>query len=218
MKSLLCQAKHENNLETLEKLLIDYPDIDYMLFPEGYLNNIDSLNKAKMLAKKYHTYIISSLRHHGDTAIVIDAFGDILYNRKKTASHDEEKLVNPVFFTDSHHQKNVGFLLCMEILKGMRDLPLIHYDFILQPIGVGMFKEEQFDLWLNEAIKIAKKFNTIVIGASHSDGSYKNCGVSIPISYCIDSNGVPVYVLKNQLKTQIIEITDNNSVRLINSF
>jgi len=95
----------------------------------------------------------------------------------------------------------------MEILKGIRDFPIINQlDFIVHPIGVGMFSEEQFEQWTSEAKKIAIKNQCFVLGTSHSDGSYKNCGFSIPLAYCFDKNGSEVFLLKNQIESKVITI------------
>lgn len=78
-----------------------------------------------------------------------------------------------------------------------------------------MFSDEQFDEWIGEAKAIAKKYHTFVIGASHADGSYKNCGVSIPISYCIDKSGETLYLSKSDSRTRLIDLTNRN-VQTIN--
>lgn len=110
----------------------------------------------------------------------------------------------------------IGYLLCVEILQGFEGLEREAsaqgklFDFIAHPIGVGMFSDEQFTEWIEEATKIARKYNTMIIGTSHADGSYRNCGISIPISYCIDSNGKPVYISKNDLRSRIIDIETRN--------
>ena len=210
MKMLLSQPVHETNIETLEKKIIEYPDVTYFLFPEGYIKNEESLQKAKQLATKYEVSIITSLRKNSqDIAIVISDKGQVIYERLKTKASEEVILTEPLTFF--YHNQQIGFLLCMEILKGSRDLPQTNFDFIVHPIGVGMFSEEQLDLWLNEAQKIAKQFNTIVLGTSHSDGSYKNCGVSIPIAYCIDNEGKLVCLLKDNSKDQIIEFYEGKT-------
>lgn len=47
----------------------------------------------------------------------------------------------------------------------------------------------------------------MIIGTSHADGLYRNCGVSIPISYCIDSNGEAIYISKSDTRTRIINMS-----------
>lgn len=104
----------------------------------------------------------------------------------------------------------------MEILKGMRDLKNVveTISFIAHPIGVGMFSDEQFDLWINEAKKIAKTYKTMIMGTSHADGSYRNCGVSIPISYCIDTTGKPIYISKSDTRARIVDL-DTKEVQVL---
>ncbi|MEG1256208.1 hypothetical protein [Clostridium sp.] len=69
-----------------------------------------------------------------------------------------------------------------------------------------MFSEEQFEQWVNVAKDIAITYQTTIIGTSHADGSYRNCGVSIPISYCIDTNGEIVFLSKADKRTRIINL------------
>jgi hypothetical protein len=77
---------------------------------------------------------------------------------------------------------------------------------IFHPIGVGMYSDEQFNEWVTEAKKIAIKNKTFILGCSHSNGSYKNCGFSIPIAYCFDKDGKEIFLLKNQIQAKIINI------------
>lgn len=78
---------------------------------------------------------------------------------------------------------------------------------MIHPIGVGMFSEEQFQEWIDEARKIAITYNTMIIGTSHSDGSYGDTGVSIPIAYCFDKNGEEVFIAKNDVRSQLLNTT-----------
>lgn len=80
-------------------------------------------------------------------------------------------------------------------------------DLIVHPIGVGMFSEEQLNEWVTEAKKIAIKNKCFIVGTSHADGSYKNCGYSIPIAYCFDQNGDEIFLQTNKVTSKIVEIT-----------
>lgn len=79
-------------------------------------------------------------------------------------------------------------------------------DIIVHPIGVGMFSEEQFDEWINEAKKIAVAYKSMIIGTSHADGSFRGSDVSIPIAYCFDKNGDAIFVSKNDVRTRMLDI------------
>jgi hypothetical protein len=83
----------------------------------------------------------------------------------------------------------------------------------VHPIGVGMFSEDQFDEWVNEARKIARHYNSIVIGTSHADGSFRDSDISIPIAYCIDDEGKDVFISRNDTRTIIINIESRQVVR-----
>ncbi|PFA69215.1 hypothetical protein CN378_04900 [Bacillus sp. AFS015802] len=45
-----------------------------------------------------------------------------------------------------------------------------------------------------------------VIGAILADGSYRNCGFSIPVAFCFDKDGNEVLVSKNDLRTRILDL------------
>lgn len=205
MKILISQPTHEGNLEQLQtEIALDY-DFDTVLFPEGYITGKDNVARACALANKYKKVIITGYRDNNkDRALIINQHGEIILERAKSP-------MNVRLYTPSAVEVNgskIGYLLCVELLQGL--LGLEEYDtsltYIAHPIGVGMFSEEQFDEWISEAKRIAVKYNTMILGTSHADGSYRNCGISIPISYCIDRDGERVFISKNDLRTRIINL------------
>ena len=207
MKVLIGQPIHENVIEQMENEIKINKGIDIVLYPEGYLANRKALECACKIAKDYNITIITGYRHENkDRAVIISNQGEKVLDRTKTPPREQEKLYPPL--TIEYNGMTIGYLLCMEILKGMRDLKEISakINFIAHPIGVGMFSDEQFEEWINEAKNIAKTYKTIIIGTSHADGSFRNCGISIPISYCIDSNGEAVFISKSDLRTRIVNL------------
>ncbi|GLC29182.1 hypothetical protein [Clostridium omnivorum] len=208
MKILIGQPLHEDKIEQLENEIKSNKDIDFVFFPEGYLANEKALVSAREIAKKYKVAIATSYkRDNKNRALIINNLGEIVLERAKTLPDENIKLYGPTSINIDGCE--IGYLLCMEILKGRRDLEIVkeHMDFIVHPIGVGMFSDEQFELWISEAQNIAKAYNTMVIGTSHADGSYRNCGVSLPIAYCIDSNGEAIYISKSDTRTRIVNLT-----------
>ncbi len=208
MKVLIGQPLHECNIEQLKNEIETTKGIDIVLFPEGYLSNEKALESASEIAKKYNVTIITSYRRDNkDRAVIINNLGELVLERAKTPPEEDRKIYAPT--SVKINENVIGYLLCMEILKGMRDLKAIKekIDFIAHPIGVGMFSDEQFEEWISEAKNIAKTYNTIIIGTSHADGSYRNCGVSIPISYFIDSNGEAIYISKSDTRTRIVNLS-----------
>jgi hypothetical protein len=71
-----------------------------------------------------------------------------------------------------------------------------------------MFSEKQFGEWSGRAKKIAKETRSIFLGVSHADGSYRDSGTSIPISFAYDSDGNQVYQSKNDTRSFIIDLED----------
>ncbi|EQB87394.1 hypothetical protein J2Z44_003651 [Clostridium punense] len=207
MRVLIGQPVHEEGLSQLERDIKTTTGIDIVLYPEGYILNEKVLEAACSIAKENKVMIITSYKKDNkNRAVIISDTGDIILERAKTLPDDNEELVQPL--TVNYNGINIGYVLCMEILKGMRDLKNVgkNINFIAHPIGVGMFSDEQFDLWINEAKKIAKTYKTIIMSASHSDGSYRNCGISLPISYCIDSTGEPIYISKSDTRARIVDL------------
>lgn len=215
MRILIGQPIHEEGLSQLEKNIKTNTGIDIILYPEGYILNEKVLEAACKIAKDNKVMIITSYKKDNkNRAVIISDAGNIILERPKTLPDDNEELVQPL--TVNYNGINIGYILCMEILKGTRDLKNVgeNINFIAHPIGVGMFSDEQFDLWINEAKKIAKTHKTIVMGTSHSDGSYRNCGVSLPISYCIDSTGEPIYISKSDTRARIVDL-DTKEVTIL---
>ena len=213
MKILIGQPLKEKGIKQIENEININKDIDVVLYPEGYLVNEEVLKSACEIAKKYGKTIItgyldtitpnasSSITNR---AVIIDELGEKILDRAKTPI--DEDLYKPSVI--DYKGIKIGYLLCREILKGLEGFKDLNtsLNFIAHPIGVGMFSEDQFDQWINEAKTIAKTYNTMIIGTSHADGSYRNCGVSIPISYCIDSNGEPIFISKSDIRTRIVDL------------
>ena len=207
MKILIGQPLHESGVKRINNEIRENREVDIVLYPEGYLANEELLKDVCNIAKEYRVMIITSYRmNNKDRAVIINNHGEKILERAKTPPDDNEKLYNPLVV--NYNKMNIGYLLCMEILKGVRDLQRVNetINFIAHPIGVGMFSDEQFQQWITEAKNIARIYKTIVIGTSHADGSYRNCGISIPISYCIDSNGEEIFISKADTRTRIVDI------------
>ena len=207
MKILIAQPIHEGGILQLRKDIENNEDVDLVIYPEGYICDEILLEDTCKLAKFHNTMIITSYKKDfKDRALIIDKDGNKILERWKTPAEFKCELYEPLVVETN--KLCIGYLLCMEILKGYRDLEKANrkIDFIVHPIGVGMFSNEQFNLWINEAKRIAKKYNTMIIGTSHADGSYRNCGISIPISYCIDKSGEEIYISKSDTRTRIIDL------------
>ncbi|MGE8081479.1 hypothetical protein [Peribacillus loiseleuriae] len=197
MKLLIIQPKLEKHIEQLEAELKNNPDVDVVIFPEGYLN--ENVKKACDLAKRYNTVLIGGHRRlqesPKDRVIIINRMGEIILDRVKYSTTS---------FVVVEGLK-IGHILCDElIVQGIKGKEYNDVDLIVHPIGVGMFSNEQFEEWITEATKIAIKYKTMVIGTSHADGSFGDTGISIPIAYCIDKDGSVVFISENDVRTRIL--------------
>ncbi|MCB2291535.1 hypothetical protein LGK97_17575 [Clostridium sp. CS001] len=215
MRILIGQPVHEKEITQLKNAIRINQEIDIILYPEGYISSEELLEDACKIAKENNVMIITSyMKDNKNRAVIISNTGEKILERSKTLPDEKEELNIPLYV--KCNGINIGYLLCMEILKGMRDLRNVGADvnFIAHPIGVGMFSDEQFEQWVNEAKNIAKTYKTTIIGTSHADGSYRNCGISIPISYCINSDGEALYISKSDIRTRIINL-DTKEVEIL---
>lgn len=199
MKILIGQPVQENRIEQLQSLIISNRfNFDAMLFPEGYLTNYEVVKETCDLAKRYSKTIVTGYldEHDKDRALIINNRGEIVLDREKYG----DKSITDI------DGLGVAFLLCDElVLQGLEGTSS-EMNLVCHPIGVGMFSEQQFMQWIDEARSIAKNNRTMMIGASHADGSYNDCGISIPIAYCIDRQGEIVFVSKNDLRPRILDV------------
>lgn len=201
MKFLIIQPRLEKGIVQLENELRNNPAVDVVIFPEGYLN--ENVEEACWLAKKYNTILIGGHRRlqerPKDRAIIINRTGDIVLDRIKYSTTS---------FVILEDGLKIGHILCDELVKqGIKSEDVNGIDLIVHPIGVGMFSEDQFEEWITEAQKIAIKYNTMIIGTSHADGSFGDTGVSIPIAYYIDKKGAAIFISKDDTRTRVLDIT-----------
>jgi hypothetical protein len=202
MKFLIIQPKLEKMILQLGSELKNNPSVDAVIFPEGYLN--ENVAQACALAKSYNTMLIGGYRrlhdNPKDRAIIINRTGEIV--------HDRVKYSSTTFVVEN--ELKIGLILCDElVVQGLKCKEANEIDLIVHPIGVGMFSDEQYEEWINEAKKIAATHKTMIIGTSHADGSFRDSDVSIPIAYCIDKNGEAVFISKNDIRSRILDINTN---------
>jgi hypothetical protein len=165
----------------------------------------ENVEQACNLAKSYKTILIGGYRklqdRPKDRAIIINRMGNIVLDRIKYS--------NTAFVVEEGLK--MGHILCDELIKqGIKSEDAYDIDLIVHPIGVGMFSEEQFEEWINEAQKVAITNNTMIIGTSHADGSFGDTGVSIPIAYCIDKHGNAIFISKDDVRSRILDINTND--------
>ncbi|WP_214851283.1 hypothetical protein [Exiguobacterium sp. s193] len=213
MHILIGQPKQETDLQQLRRELAAYPDIDIVLYPEGYCRQTDLVTLCQ-LAKQYTTMIVTGYRDADrlDRALIINEHGEILLDRAKTP--EAGPLYQPSTVADNDHR--YGYLLCREIFLGLDGLKNDTIEVIFNPIGVGMFSPEQYAEWSGEAARISRQQSAIVIGTSHADGSYRNCGFSIPTAFAYDATGEAIFLSKDDRRTRILD-TVTNTVTVIDS-
>ncbi len=81
----------------------------------------------------------------------------------------------------------VGMLLCREVFCA--PAALRGANVVVNPIGVGMFSEDQFTTWTERAHAVALSCAAPVVGTSHADGRYKDAAVSLPLAFAFAGDG-----------------------------
>ena len=81
-----------------------------------------------------------------------------------------------------------------------------------------MFSEQQYKEWTNEARSIAINQNALVLGTSHADGSYRDCGFSIPIAFCFNEKGEALFLSKNDTRTRFFDTETRTCETVRNTF
>ncbi|NMI06073.1 hypothetical protein HF638_19010 [Paenibacillus sp. SZ31] len=197
MKIIIAQPRLEQHVLQLETELKQYTDADVLFFPEGYLNQ--NVEEACRLAAEYGTMIVSGHRRLDerpkDRSIIISKAGEIVLEKAKYTPAE----------TVEEQGWTISTLLCDElVLQGFRNENIGSVDIIMHSIGVGMFSEEQYSEWVEEARQIALQHQCIVMGTSHADGSYRDSEISIPIAYCIAPDGEVVLASRSDTRTRTI--------------
>ncbi|WP_413372605.1 hypothetical protein [Paenibacillus taichungensis] len=207
MKIIIGQPRLEQQLLQLEAELKQHPEADVLFFPEGYLNQ--NVEEARRLAAVYGTMIVSGHRRLNerpkDRSIIINKAGEIVLEKAKYTAAEVVK----------EQGWTISTLLCDElVLQGFRNESIGRVDMIMHSIGVGMFSEEQYTEWIEEARQMAIQNQCIVMGTSHADGSYRDSEISIPIAYCIAPDGRVVFASRNDTRTRLIVLEKQNTADL----
>jgi predicted amidohydrolase len=209
MRILVGQPYHETGIRQISELLEKNNDVQLVLFPEGYLNSEAMLGDASTLAQKYKVVIVTSFKDSGDgkdIATLIDNAGEVLFIRQKTPENGDLLLPSLIYTGIG----KIGYMLCREIFLDYS--PLKEADLILNPIGVGMFSDEQFVTWSTRGKFIAETLNVPVIGTSHADGFYRDSKISIPIAYYYDEDGREILLSKSDIRARIIDLETKQTI------
>lgn len=201
---MIAQPRLEQQLLQLEAELKQHPEADILLLPEGYLNQ--NVEEARRLAAAYGTMIVSGHcrldERPKDRSVIINKAGEIVLEKAKYTPAEIVKEQDWIIST----------LLCDElVLQGFRNENIGRVDIVMHSIGVGMFSEEQYTEWVEEARQMAIQHQCIVMGTSHADGSYRDSEISIPIAYCIAPDGQVVLVSRNDTRTRLIVLDKRNT-------
>lgn len=197
-------------------------DVDVLLFPEGFLDS-DNIAKAQELTSKNGKWLITGVddRRQKDkkieTAIVINPQGKIIGEHQKTSitrweidhGYSRGDSINTITTDFSI----IGISICYEIHfpEITRVYALNGAEIIFNPIGTGMWHENQYRQWNNIASARASENGVFVVGCSHFTDT-------IPIAYAYAPDGMPIVTSReiNRLIPVTIDPTKYDDVININ--
>lgn len=200
MKFGLVIAKKEKDLSGLDRFLKEGSDVEVFLFPEGYLKE-ENLKQTKQLVKQHKKWLVSSFSEGREgkkfeTGIIINPEGEIVGKHRKTTLTKREvergfrpgKDITPI----TSDFGKAGICVCFEIHfpEIAREYKLQGARIIFNPIGTGMYNEEQYKLWTAVAKARAHENRVFVLGCSHFSDA-------IPIAYAYDKEGVEILRARN---------------------
>ena len=204
MRVLIGQPVHENNTEQFEKHVRNHPAVDMVVYPEGYLTDEKAVIRACAICRASGKALVAGYRRNGQNrALIVNRQGERVLDREKARGGEWK---GP--FTVDIDGSRIGCLLCREIFIGPGETveggrPI---DLILNPIDTGMYGKGQLREWIGAAGRIAKAHHAMVIGGSHSDGTFKGHPVSIPIAYCIDAQGNILFIAQSDPRPRIVDL------------
>jgi len=188
----LVVAQPSKDIDELKRF-ISNDGAEFFLFPERLLHS-DDLEEACRLAKVSGKWLATGMddRRQGgkkfETAIIIDPSGNTVGEHKKT-SITKSEVRNGYSRGDSISVietkiGKVGLSICYEIHfpEISRIYALQGASIILNPIGTGMWHEQQFKQWTSIASARASENEVYVLGCSHFNNA-------IPLAFAYDPYG-----------------------------
>ena len=185
-------AKEEKGLSEL-RLYAQEDNVDLLLLPEGYLSS-KQLDEACELAKQNKKWLVTSMEdtraegHKYQTGVVISPDGKIAGEHRKTSvtRYEEDngtEVGDTIEVIDSPLGK-LGITVCFEahFPEIARVYALQGARIIFNPIGTGMWNEEQFKQWSSIGCARASENGVFMVGCSHFNDA-------IPIAYAYSPRG-----------------------------
>ncbi len=188
-------AQQDSKLNELRRFLLDdwAETIDLFLFPECYLN-ADQLTETSKVVTSVNKWLITSYTDKRkpekyETGVVFNRKGEIVGEHSKTTptGSEREEGFQPgkeITAIDTEFGK-VGVCVCYEMHfpEIAREYRLQGVKLIFNPIGTGMYDEEQYKVWTSLGRVRAYENCAFTFGCSHYSDA-------IPIAYAYDMNGL----------------------------
>lgn len=207
MKIGLVIARDEKDLSELKKFASEAKGVDLLLFPEGYLD-VSQLTEAGKIVAESGKWLITSYsdkrgREKHEVGVVFNRKGKIVGQHAKTTptSNEIKKGYVPgksIKVIETKFGK-IGICVCFEMHfpEIAREYKLQGARVVFNPIGTGMYHEEQFKLWTSLGKTRAYENTIYTLGCSHFTGA-------IPIAYAYDKDGAEI--LKKRSSNKIFKV------------
>lgn len=188
-------AKEERDLSELERFL-PTKEADILVFPETYLHS-DKLEEACEMIKGARKWVVTSMedrRNPGriyETGVVINPQGEIVGEHKKTSITQHEIDLGlsrgDSIETIETQFGRFGLSTCFELYfpEISRVYALQGARIIFNPIGTGMWHEQQYKQWSAVACARAAENGTFVLGCSHFTDAIPIAFAYAPAGECL---------------------------------
>lgn len=209
MKVGLVVAQRKKNLSELEKHALTSKNVDLLLFPEGYFKaeQLDEVSRIVAGAKKWLvcSYSEERKKDRHEIGAIFNRRGKLVGSHVKTVLTRTE--INDGYLPGKDIKVvktefgKIGICVCFEMHfpEIAREYKLQGARAIFNPIGNGMYDEEQFKAWTAVGRVRAFENGVYTLGCSHFTSA-------IPLAYTYDKNGVELLKKRNKAGMFVVEV------------
>ncbi len=202
-------AKDEKDLSELRKFVLETKEVDLFLFPEGYLDAAQ-LDEASEIVARSSKWLVTSYsderkKRKIEVGVVFNRRGKIVGKHAKTTLTRDEIKKGYVSGKSIEIIKTefgkIGICVCYEMHfpEIAREYKLQGARAIFNPVGTGMYNEEQYRLWASLGKTRAYENGVYTFGCSHLSDA-------IPIAYAYDKDGIELLKARAVNKLFILNV------------
>lgn len=209
MKVGLVIARKVNSLSELKKYALNSEKIDLLLFPECYFKvaQLTEVSRIVAQAKKWLvcSYTDERKADKFEVGVVFNRQGKIVGRHTKTVLTRDEinrgfKPGKNIKVIETEFGK-IGICVCFEIHfpEIAREYKLQGARVIFNPIGTGMYNEDQYQVWTAVGKVRASENRVYTLGCSHFADA-------IPLAYAFELEGKKLLEERNRPGLFIVDI------------